>query len=495
MSLLDPRRLGNRRDEVALRDADTTLTWAELDRTLNRSVGALLARDLGPERRVAVFAENSAQTVIAYVTAILAGASAVPVNHRFTAGELAYILEDSGARHLFAGPATAAVAREAIAHLDVELFAWDGGRTAPEPRTDLRPRPFLHYTSGTTGRPKGAETPPGLFAGGDTVAEHADAVMRSARGDGGPVLVVCPLHHGGPSRAVQSLIAGRPLVVLRRFDAEATLAAIERHRVTSTFMVPTQFIRLLGLPAATRRRYDVSSLQTVIHAGAPCPVNVKRRMIEWLGPVLYEIYGAVEAGSTNAIDSHEWLERPGSVGRTLPPFEVLVVDDEGAELPPNRPGRLYYRDATGRGVVFHNDPVKTADAHLRPGVFTMGEIGYVDDDGYVFITDRASDLVISGGVNVYPAEAESVIRELGGVADAACIGVPDEDLGEVLKALVVPADWHALPDPDELLAGCRRRLAKYKCPRVVEFVPDVGRTALGKVNKRDLRARYSAVQS
>jgi long-chain acyl-CoA synthetase len=239
-----------------------------------------------------------------------------------------------------------------------------------------------------------------------------------------------------------------------------------------------------------RAKYDVSSVKWVGHTGAACPVDVKRRMIEWWGPVFFDAYGATEVGTTCMITSEEWLEHPGSVGRAIPPFTAIVVDDEGNEVPANTEGRIYFEDSTGRGVVYPSDPQKTADAHLRPGVFTLGEIGYLDDDGYVYITDRFSDLIVSGGVNIYPAEAEQVLIEHPAVADVAVIGVPHAEMGEAVKALVVPADPGSPPAEADLVAYCRERLAGYKCPRSIDIVDTVGRTAMGKVNKRALRAPY-----
>jgi acyl-CoA synthetase (AMP-forming)/AMP-acid ligase II len=286
------------------------------------------------------------------------------------------------------------------------------------------------------------------------------------------------------------LVAGIPSVILGKFDAEATLAAIDRYRTESAVMVPTHFVRLLALPDDVKARYDVSSMKLVAHTGASCPVDVKRAMIEWWGPVFTDAYGASEVGTTCSISSEEWLAHPGSVGRAIPPFEALIIGDDGEEVPPNTEGRLYFRDTTGRGIVYPNDPAKTAAAHIAPGVFTLGEIGYVDDDGYVYITDRFSDMVVSGGVNIYPAEAEQVLVQHPGVADVACIGVPNAEMGEELKGLVIPADPASPPSPEELVAFCRERLSHYKCPRTIELVDDLGRTTMGKINKRKLRAPY-----
>ena len=493
-------------EELALADDARSLTWRALDRRLNRFANALAGQSLGADRRVAVFAENGIGPVVAHLAAIHAGVSTVPVSFHLTADELAYILEDSAARVLFVGRETAVTGVRAAAQVGVptvvgwdcpsvegvtDLDAWLAVASDDEPPADRPPRPHLHYTSGTTGRPKGTDTPPAMFAGGATVEEHFERVRANPMlALGGPHLVVGPLYHTGPLQAVRSLAGGVALVVQGRFDPEATLRAIQEHRVTTTVMVPTHFQRLLSLPAAVRERYDVSSLAAVIHTGSACPVEVKRAMIDWWGPVLYEAYGATESGTTTAITSAEWLEHPGSVGRCVPPFEVVVVSDDGSICPPNTPGQLYFRDGTGRGITYHNDAVGSASAHREPGVFTLGEIGYVDDDGYVFITDRASDMVVSGGVNIYPAEAELALAEHDGVADVACIGVPDDDLGEQLLALVVPADHAHPPAEGELIEFCRARLAHYKAPRRVEIVDGLGRNAMGKLNKRSLRAPY-----
>jgi acyl-CoA synthetase (AMP-forming)/AMP-acid ligase II len=506
MSLAGARMVADQPTELALADARTTLSWAQLDETLNRAVNALLARDLGPDRQVAVFAANAAETVIAHLAGILAGLSTVPVNSHLTASEVAYILSDSGARLLFVGPETAEAGLEAARQAGgPEVIGWrcedrpgvesfeQSLADAPkdEPPTELRPLPHLHYTSGTTGQPKGTRTPPTMFVGGDTIVEHLDLLAANPLATmGGRALVVGPLYHTGPLGSVRTLAVGTALVVLDRFDPEAALAAIERHKITSITMVPTHFVRLLALPEQVRARYDVSSLQLVAHTGAACPIDVKRAMIEWWGPVFLEAYGATESGTTNFITSPEWLEHPGSVGRTIPPFEVVVIGEDGEELGPDQVGRLYFRDQTGRGIVYHNDPEKTAAAHLAPGVFTLGEIGYVDADGYVYITDRVSDMVVAGGVNVYPAEAELVLAQHPAVQDVACIGVPDADLGEALKALVVPVDRARPPGAQELIDFCRERLAPFKCPRTVELVDDLGRNAMGKLNKRALRAPY-----
>jgi long-chain acyl-CoA synthetase len=329
-----------------------------------------------------------------------------------------------------------------------------------------------------------------MFAGGGTITEHVAALAQNAFAAFGTHLVVGPMYHTGPLSGVRLLAAGIPVVVLGRFDAENVLGAIDTHGVETTVMVPTHFIRLLSLPEEIRAKYDVTSLKLVAHTGASCPIDVKRRMIDWFGPVLQDSYGATEVGTTCTISSEEWLAHPGSVGRAVPPFRAIVVDEAGNELPAGTEGALYFEDATGRGIIYPGDPDKTARAHLRPGVFTLGEIGYLTDDGFVYITDRFSDMIVSGGVNIYPAESEQVLLDHPQVADVAVIGVPNRDMGEEVKALVVPVDLADPPERGELIAWCRDRLASYKCPRSVDLVETIGRTAMGKVNKRELRKPY-----
>ena len=493
-----------RPEEVALADARGSWTWAQVSAALNRAVSALTALPLGPERRVAVFAENAAETVLAHVAALLSGSSAVPVNFHLGQEEVAFILADSGTEAVFVGPETVAIGVAAAAEAGVAtVIGWrcgaDDGVTdweqwlseasdAPT-STDAIARPTLLYTSGTTGRPKGVELPPTMFGSGSTVGDLVAHLGAHRRAQFRAYLVVGPMYHTGPLSGARMLAAGLPIIVLGRFDAEATLAAIETHRIESTTMVPTHFVRLLALPEEVRARYDVSSLQLVTHTGSACPVEVKRAMIEWWGPVLYEAYGATEVGTVCAITSEEWLEHPGSVGRAVPPFSVLVVDDDGEPVPERTEGRLYFVDATGRGVEYHNNPEMSAAAHLRPGVFTLGEIGFVDD-GYVYITDRFSDMVVSGGVNIYPAEAEQALIDHPQVLDVAVLGVPDPEMGEQVKALVIPVDAAHPPTPEELIAFCRSRIAGYKCPRSVDFVETLGRNAMGKINKRSLRDEH-----
>ena len=505
MSLAAAAKARSHPDEIALADERVELDWADLDPILNRATHALLAHGFGAGERIGIFAPNSAETVIAYLAGLHAGISSIPINFHLTAEEVAYILKDAGARMLLVGPETTRVGLAAAALANVSpVVAWrsDAEGVTPwatflesgssdEPPVDMRPQPYLHYTSGTTGRPKGAVTPPTMFPAADTVAEFFEALRdQAAVAPPGPGLAVGPLYHTGPLGSTRQLGGGKPLVTLERFDPQTVLATIEKRRVSSVLMVPTHFQRLLALPPEVRAKYDVSSLRLVPHTGAACPPEVKRAMIDWFGPVLMEAYGGTESGTTNLIMSDEWLLKPGSVGKTLPPFELVVVGEDGRDLPQGEVGQLYFRDTTGRGVIYHNDAAKTAAAHLRPGVFTLGEIGYADEDGYVFITDRVSDMIVSGGVNIYPAEAEQALIAHPDVADVAVIGVPNETMGEEVKALIIPRDPAKPPSAEGLDAFARQSLAGFKCPRSYDVVATLGRNAMGKINKRELRRPY-----
>ncbi len=491
--------------EIAIRDTLNAFTWRDVDDMLNRITNALLTTDLGPQRRIAVYAENACETALAHLGGLLAGASTVPVNFHLTSDECAYILSDSETAVLFVGAETAERGIEAARLAGIATVVgwrcephpaitdwdqWLAGSPATDASQNIAPRPNLLYTSGTTGVPKGTELPPTMFAGGNTITEHLEGLKKNRFAQFGTHLVVGPMYHTGPLSGMRLLVAGVPSVVLGRFDAEATLAAIHEHRLESTVMVPTHFVRLLSLPDEVKAKYDVSSMKLVAHTGAKCPVEVKRAMIEWWGPVFVDSYGATEVGTTCSIDSADWLTHPGSVGRCVPPFTARVYDDNGQQVGPNVEGQLYFHDATGRGIVYPKDAAKSASSHIEPGVFTLGEIGYVDDDGFVYITDRFSDMVVSGGVNLYPAEAEQVLLTHPEVLDIACIGIPHPEMGEELKALVVPRDLANPPRADDLLAYCRARLSHYKCPRTADIVPDIGRTAMGKINKRSLRAPF-----
>ena len=275
-----------------------------------------------------------------------------------------------------------------------------------------------------------------------------------------------------------------------KFDGEEVLRLIERYRVTSSVMVPTHFQRLLAVDPDVREAIDVSSLQLVAHTGSACPPDVKRAMIEWFGPVLLESYGGSESGTLCRIGSTDWLEHPGSVGQAVEPFRVVVVDEAGNDLGVGETGILAFEAPEGFGPTYHQDPEKTAKAYVRPGAFTLGDMGHVDENGFIFITDRMSDMVVSGGVNLYPSESENALRQHPAVADVAVIGIPHADLGEQLLALVVPVDPASAPDPAELEAFCRDLISAYKIPRKYEFLEELPRNEMQKVDKKALRRPY-----
>lgn len=507
MSALRPvidRLEESRRVQPALTDGVMSLDWEELDGRLDAAVEVLRGLETGSAGRVAVMAHNSVETVVAHAAVILAGLSVVPISFHLTTTEVTYLIDVSGAKALLVGPETAEVARQAAADsADVRVLGWraDGAAgveswedavaatSSVHDSSGLRPRAPLMFTSGTTGRPKPVEQPPNTFPETATVAELLLRLQDNPLVEFSPHLVVGPLYHTGPLTAVRLLLAGTSVVVMPRFDAEAVLRSVQDHQIAASVMVPTHFSRLLALPESVRTSYDVSSLQQVVHTGAACPVDVKRRMIDWWGPVLVEAYGGTEVGTTNSIDTAEWLTHPGSVGRAVPPFEVLVLDERGHEVPAGVPGQLCFRDSTGRGLVYAIDGLDSASS-LGPGVFTLGEVGYVDADGYVYITDRTADLVVSGGVNVYPAEVERVLMSHPGVEDVAAFGVPHPEMGEELRALVVVNDQSL--QSGQLLAFCRSQLAGFKCPRSLQVVAQLPRTAMGKLDKRALREQHGA---
>jgi long-chain acyl-CoA synthetase len=301
------------------------------------------------------------------------------------------------------------------------------------------------------------------------------------------------MHHAGcQSFYLGALNVGQALAILDRFDPEKTLGAIDRHSVTTAYMVPTQFVRMLKLPSHIRDTYDVSSLRSVIHSAAPCPLQVKKDMMAWWGPVIWETYGGTEGPATIA-KPHRWLEKPGTVGRPIRGVRVNILDDDGNPLPPNAVGHVYIERLDGQSFEYRNDAELTASVH-RGSAFTIGDMGYLDDDGYLFICDRAKDMIISGGVNIYPAEVEGVLSSHPAVADVAVIGIPDPEWGEQVKAVVEPVDGITPSSAlaDEIVAYCRSRLAGFKCPRSVDFTDRLPRTETGKLVKRDLRDSYWA---
>jgi acyl-CoA synthetase (AMP-forming)/AMP-acid ligase II len=492
-------------DKVAYRMArgGERVTYRELDERSNQ--GAHLLRRLGLRQgdAIAIFMENHPRFFEICWAAQRSGLQYTTISSRLTAPEVEYIVKDCGARALVTSRAKQDVASElapALPH--VSRYAVGGGfegypsweeAIAAEPRGPLADEAEggdLLYSSGTTGRPKGVRLP-GLGAPIGTPPALVALLQLVYGGSADDVyLSPAPLYHAAPLRfnlGMQRL--GATCVLMEEFDARAALELVERHRVTVSQWVPTMFVRMLKLPEEERARFDLSSLRVAIHAAAPCPVPVKERMIQWWGPVLYEYYAGTESNGFTSIDSREWLAHKGSVGRPLR-GEVHILDDDGKPLPPRRPGVIYFANAGT--FEYHNAPEKTAESRTADGFSTLGDIGYVDEEGYLYLTDRKANMIISGGVNIYPQEAENVLITHPKVADVAVFGIPNEDFGEEVKAVVQPLDMaDAGPELErELIEYCQRQLAKIKCSRLVDFEAELPRHPTGKLYKRLLRDRY-----
>ncbi|RZQ59242.1 AMP-binding protein [Amycolatopsis suaedae] len=467
--------------------AGRTVTFGELAGRVNRLTRGLQGLGLGRGDGVAAVVRNGIPYVELVLATWQAGLYFTPVNYRSTADEISYILGDSGATVLVA-EADLASGDPGVPH----RFAIGGapGWTdyaelgAGEPPTEPEDRELgqlMLYTSGTTGRPKGVRRPlPGTPPRIQPFQVGWFGSLGIVPGPG-VHLVACPLYHAGPgSFAVNSLHLGHTLVVMPRFDAEETLRLIEAHRVTGTHLVPTMFHRLLRLPAEVRSRYDLSSLRSVVHGAAPCPHEVKRGMIDWWGPVLYEYYGASE-GLVSTVGSADWLAHPGTVGRPLPGVDVQILTD-GSPVPTGEVGTVYYRSpqTTFR---YHGDEEKTA-ANRHGDFITVGDLGYLDTEGRLYLCDRRSDLILSGGVNIYPAEVEGRLLEHPGVADVAVIGVPDAEWGQRVVAVVQPTADAGPELAAALEAHCREALAGFKTPREFRFVEKLPRTESGKLPRR-----------
>ncbi|MEZ0075321.1 acyl-CoA synthetase [Planotetraspora sp. GP83] len=498
------------RPAVIMAESGEVTTYAELNAESNRVANLLF--DLGLRRgdHIAFMLENRAELLAVAWAAQRSGLYYTPVGTRLTADEVAYIIGNCEARVFVTSAAFAEVAGVAVRScpglklrlaLDGEIEGFSGyreavGRFPGTPLAEEWEGQSMIYSSGTTGRPKGVKRALSGKRLGDDPAQIGVLPLLSMLEDV-VYLSPAPLYHAAPMNMCVALLRlGATLVIMERFDAEKALEAIERHRVTHTQMVPTMFIRLLRLPAEVRSRYDLGSLRLAIHAAAPCPVDTKRRMIEWWGPILTEYYAGTENIGMTLCDSEEWLGHPGTVGRAIA-GTLHILDEDGQEQPAGVQGAVYF--SGGADFEYHGDPEKTAAARdpLGRGWATLGDIGYVDADGYLFLTDRRAHMIIRGGVNVYPQESENILAMHPKVGDVAVIGVPDPDLGEVVKAVVQPVD-QADAGPafeHELLAYCRERLARYKCPDSVDFVSELPRQATGKLHKRLLRDRYAAPQA
>jgi long-chain acyl-CoA synthetase len=500
----------NTPDKPAIIMATTseTVTFAEFEAGANRAARLLRAAGLKRGDHISIFMENSIRMLEIEGGAERTGLYYTLINTYLAPDEVAYIVTNSRSRLLVSSQANRPVAQAAAAkcpNLQRMLMTgedvpdgWESYEAAiehcpAEPVPDETLGASMLYSSGTTGQPKGIEREVPAVAPSEALPVMNFVSALFSFRPGMTYLNPAPLYHSAPAASVSaSLRLGATTVVMEHFDAEQWLALVERYRVTNCQMVPVMFSRLLRLPEDVRSAYDVSSLECIVHAAAPCPVHVKRGMIDWLGPIITEYYAATEANGFTFCDSAQWLAHPGTVGQPIL-GELLILDDDGEPCPTGVDGTIWFRGATA--FKYFEDPVKTAESRSADGMASsVGDVGHVDDEGYLYLTDRKTYMIISGGVNIYPQETENLLSGHPAVLDVAVIGVPNEDLGEEVKAVVQLADpSSASPElARELIEYCRGRLTHFKCPRTVDFVDELPRYPTGKLYKRLLRDKYWA---
>ncbi len=491
-------------DKPAIIVAETgeTITYAALNARSNQAAQFYRAEGLKAGDKIAFFLENTPDYFALVWGAQRSGLLFVCISSRLTAPEADYILADSGARLLVASAALGGVAAALTA--DVKRFGHGGNiqgfepveaaldRQPASPVADESGGAAMLYSSGTTGRPKGVLRPPPL----DPAIDAATPLVMIASlvfglGPDTRYLSTAPLYHAAPLGWTLSIqMLGGTVVLMHHFEPEAALANIERYRCDAGQFVPTHFVRMLKLPEEARARHDVSSMKTAIHAAAPCPVPVKQAMIAWWGPVIDEYYAGTEGNGFTAIKAAEWLDHPGSVGRSVGEAKLHICDEDGDELPPRAEGMVFFE--AERQFEYHQDPVKTADSRNKHGWSTLGDVGWIDEDGYLFLTDRKSFMIISGGVNIYPQEIENHLVTHPAVADVAVVGAPHDEMGEQVVAVIQPMPGVEIGAAlaEELTAFCRQSLSGVKTPRRIDFVDELPRHATGKLYKRLIRDRY-----
>ncbi len=483
-------------DAIAVWGPHGTRTFRELNENANRLIRFLRGQGVVAGDSIALLCSNRAEFAEVVSAALRGGYRFTPVNWHLNEGEVAYIVADCEAKALIADTRFPSALTAASAKVTVKAsigedapgfipyakaLAGEDGSDIPDPQMGGA----MLYTSGTTGRPKGVYRKP------------VTTVLAPGPGEANDVqLCVGPAYHAAPlAFDVRSALAqGSPLVFLDKWDSEGVLAAIERHRVTRCHLVPIMFQRLLALPDEVKKKYDLSSLRYVVHGAAPCPPEVKKAMIDWWGPILHEYYAGSEGGAGFLVSSHEWLLKPGTVGRLPTPAALKIYDDEGNEiLERGRPGTLYFQVSPVAPFEYFKDPEKTARAH-RDGYFTLGDVGYLDDEDYLFLTGRTAECIISGGVNIYPQEIDNEIIQHPAVEDACAIGVPNPEWGEEVKVVVTLHPGFDAGDDlaSEILAFARGRLAGFKVPRTLDFADELPRSPAGKIQRGKVRAPYWA---
>ncbi len=499
----------NQPDKLAIVQPSTglTMTYRELDEQSNQLANLLYAQGLRRGDHLALFLENHPLFLAVLWACLRSGLYFTPINRHLSAAEAAYIVDDCDAAVLIASAALEqSVELGRLAQRCERKLAIGGAVEGYEsyeeavstyPTTNIAEESLgalMLYSSGTTGRPKGIKRPlPTMQPAEGNPATLFSAKMFKMNADT-IYLAPAPMYHAAPlGYSNATLVSGGTVVMMDKFEPELSLQLIEQYRVTHSQWVPTMFIRMLKLPDEVRKRYDVSSMQCAIHAAAPCPVEVKRKMIEWWGPVIEEYYSSTEAAGYTQISSEEWLAHPGSVGRSAGrPFHIC--DEDGTELPPGETGMIYAEMAPGSEITYHKDAEKSASARhpLHRDWLSVGDVGYLDKDGYLYLTDRKSFMIISGGVNIYPQQIEDVLALYPGVDDVAVIGVPNEELGEEAKALIrlAPDTSPSESLVEEIKAFVQQKLGKQLVPRSVDFVETLPRTPTGKLNKKELRKNY-----
>ncbi len=493
------QRAQSQPDETAVVSPTGDETWAELDARCNQLVRAMRARGIEAGQAIALVCSNRPEFVEVYIAAARNGLRLTPINWHLGAEEIAYILGDCEAQIVVADERFASTCAEAAEMANVKVRLAVGGAIdhfesydaalkdeSPDAVENQGVGTTMLYTSGTTGRPKGVYRR-------RPAASRAQSSAATAHDDSDRYLCTGPLYHAAPLAFSLGLplLWGLPIVLMDGWDPEDTLRLVERYRITHMHLVPIMFHRLISLPDDVKTRYDITSLKRIAHGAAPCPVQVKKAMIDWVGPIIWEYYAATE-GSGTSVESDEWLTKPGTVGK-VPEGHVQIRDDDGKVLASNEIGTVFLRapEEAETRFEYYKDTEKTSKAYSGD-YFTLGDMGYVDDDGYLFLTDRSADLIISGGVNIYPAEVDAVMLTHESVRDSCTIGIPNEEWGEEVKTVIELKDGVTASDAlaSELIDYARSKLAHYKCPKSVDFTDELPRHETGKLYRRLVREEY-----